>query len=108
MSPGLRFCVVLGSVAWVFSAGCGGGSGDVKLSQGHGTVTYKGSPLAGASVTRPGRWSFGYSPDRSIRQFQTLDRRITGSCSGEVRCHSDCLRRGSSPQASRFDGTSSA
>jgi hypothetical protein len=53
MSLGLRSCVVLGSLAWLLSAGCGGGpeGGDVKLSEGGGTITYRGSPLAGASVT---------------------------------------------------------
>lgn len=45
--------VCLGAIA-LFNSGCGGGpegNSDVKLAEAGGTVTYNGSPLAGASVT---------------------------------------------------------
>jgi len=46
--------VCLGAIV-LLNSGCGGGgpegSSDIKLAEGGGTVTYNGSPLAGASVT---------------------------------------------------------
>jgi hypothetical protein len=53
MYCGLRSRFALGAVALVLAGGCGGGpeGGNVKLAPGGGTVTFKGAPLAGATVT---------------------------------------------------------
>jgi len=53
MYCGLRSRFVLGAVVLLLAGGCGGGpeGGDVKLAPGGGTVTFKGAPLAGATVT---------------------------------------------------------